>query len=111
MSKGGKIFSRLIIFGLLLGVLYMLIKGRTSNYYSGAPLSTIMGDMAKKGPLSIFGAKNDLKCAPGPGADSAYYTQDMTPGGLCGDMSFVRNQMRDYTIDGGVGGSLFDRLA
>jgi len=111
MKKAGKFVSRLVIFGLLLAVLYMLVKGRTSNYYGGSPLQTMMGDAAQKGPNSIFDIKNNLKCVPGPEADAAYYTQDLTPGGLCGDGSFVRNQMRDYTISAGVGGSLFDRLA
>lgn len=111
MKKVGKIFSRLVIFGLMLAILYMLMKGRRSNYYGGSPLDIMMGKNASEGPKSIFDIKNDVKCVPGPGEDAAYYTQDMTPGGLCGDQKFVRDQMRDWTISGGIGGSLFDRLA
>jgi hypothetical protein len=111
MKKVGKMFSRLIIFGLMLAILYMLVKGRTSNYHGGSPLDVIMGKAASAGPSSIFDIKSDLKCAPGPSKDSAYYTQDLTPGGLCGDQTFVRDQMRDWTIGGGIGGSLLDRLA
>ena len=110
MKKAVKVVSRLVIFGLLLAVLYMLMKGRSSNYYGGSPLDIIMGPSAKSGPSSIFDIKNDMKCVPGPSKDAAYYTQDMTPGCLCGDQTFVRDQMRDWTISGGVGGSLFDRL-
>lgn len=110
MKKFGKTFSRLVIFGLLLAILYMLVKGRSSNYM-GSPLDIVMGAGAKAGPDSIFGLKNDVKCVPGPNADSAYYTEDLTPGGLCGDQEYVRNQMRDWSITSGIGGSLFDRLA
>ena len=108
--KVGKTFTRVIIFGLLIAILYMLVKGRKSNYYGGSPLETVMGAAAKSGPVDIFGIKNDLKCVPGPDKDAAYYTEDLTPGGLCGDQDFVRNQMRDWTINTGIGGSLFDRL-
>jgi len=109
MKKVGKVFSRLIIFGLMIAILYMLVKGRKSNY-SGAPLQTVMGAAAKAGPGDIFAIKSDAKCVPGPGSESAYYTEDLTAGGLCGDQDFVRNQMRDWTISSGIGGTLFDRL-
>jgi len=108
--KVGKMFSRLIIFGLLIAILMMLVKGRSSNYYAGSPIDTLMGAAAKAGPLDIFGTKNDLKCVPGPDKDAGYYTQDLTPGGKCGDQDFVHNQMRDWTINNGIGGSLFERL-
>ena len=108
--KVGKMFSRLVIFGLLIAILVMLVKGRSSNYYAGSPLDTIMGAAAKGGPLDIFGAKSSLKCVPGPDKDAAYYTEDLTPGGMCGDQEFVRDQMRDWTINSGIGGSLFERL-
>jgi len=106
MKKFG---SRLIIFGLLIAILYMLMKSRSSSYM-GSPLDIIMGPGAKAGPADIFSLKNDLKCVPGPSVDSGYYTEDLTPGGLCGDQEFVRNQMRDWTINSGIGGTLFDRL-
>jgi len=110
MKKAGKLFSRVIIFALLLVVIYVLMKGRSSNYYGGSPLDILMGPMASSGPASIFDIKNDMSCVPGPGRDSAYYTEDLTPGGLCKDQDFVRNQMRDWTITSGIGGSLLDRL-
>lgn len=73
-------------------------------------LSTSQGDAASKGPSSIFGLKNSLGCQPsGYNPDSAYYSKSLTPGGLCGDEDFVRNQQRDYTIEGGIGGSLLSK--
>jgi len=110
MKKFGKVFTRLIIFGLLIAILYMLVKGRSSNYFSGSPIDTMMGSAASSGPASIFDLKNDIKCVPGPSADGGYFTKDLTPGGLCGDQEYVRNQMRDWSISSGIGGSLFDRL-
>jgi len=106
-------FSRLAIIGLLMAILYMLVKGRTSTYISrgGSDIGINPGKSVMDGMGSIFDVKNNLNCVPGPGADSAYYTQDLTPGGLCGDMNFVKNQQRDFTISSGIGGSLFDRLA
>jgi hypothetical protein len=38
--------------------------------------------------------------------NSAYYSKDLTPGGIEGDMDFVRGQQRDYTIERGIGGSI-----
>jgi urease alpha subunit len=106
-------FSRIAIIALLLAILYMLVKGRTSTYISrgGADISINPGKAVAAGVASIFDIKNKLDCVPGPGADSAYYTQDLTPGGLCGDADFVKNQQRDFTISSGIGGSLLDRLA
>lgn len=110
IKSPGKLLNRVIIVGLLVAILVMLVKGRTSRYYSGgAPLEITPGKTVTPG--SIFDIKNNLKCVPGPGADSAYYTQDLTPGGLCGDAEFVRSQQRDFTISSGIGGSLFDRMA
>ena len=106
-------FSRLAIIGLLLAILYMLIKGRTSSYISrgGYDIDITPGKSVMDGVASIFDLKNGLNCVPGPGADAAYYTQDLTPGGLCGSDTFVKNQQRDFTISSGIGGSLLDRLA
>jgi hypothetical protein len=58
-------------------------------------------------PGDLFGLKYGLDCTPsGFNKNSAYYTKSMTPGGACGDMNFVRNQERSFTIDSGIGGSL-----
>jgi urease alpha subunit len=106
-------FSKVAIVALLVVILYILLKGRTSNYISrgGADIGINPGKTVMDGVASIFDVKNNLKCVPGPGGDSAYYTQDLTPGGLCGDMQFVKSQQRDFTISSGIGGSLLDRLA
>jgi hypothetical protein len=33
----------------------------------------------------------------------------MTAGGLCGDGDMVRSQIRDFSIENGIGGSLLER--
>ena len=57
----------------------------------------------------IFSLSTDIKCVPGPSASAAYYTKDLTPGGICGDQEFVRSQAEDYKIVDGIGGSLLDQ--
>ena len=58
-------------------------------------------------PGGLFGLKYGLDCTPsGFNKNSAYYTKSMTPGGPCGDMKFVSDQMQKYKIDNGIGGSL-----
>jgi hypothetical protein len=45
----------------------------------------------------------------GPSKDAAYYSSGLTPGGLCGDGDYVKDNMRDYAIADGVGGSLLEK--
>jgi len=47
------------------------------------------------------------ECTPGM-ETGAYYTKDLTPGGLCGDQEYVNAAMHKYSIDSGIGGSLLD---
>jgi len=89
----------------------MLAKGHGSQYtssYEPYPIVTAAGANARSDPQSIFNMKESLDCVPGPGQDAAYYTQGLNPGGLCGSGQYVRDQMRDYTITGGLGGSLLE---
>jgi len=58
-------------------------------------------------PGGLFGLKYGLECTPsGFNKNSAFHTKSMTPGGPCGDMKFVSDQMQKYKIDNGIGGSL-----
>ena len=106
--KFGKMAVHAIIIGLLLAILYLLVQGRDSSYIA-SPLVTMPGAAAASKPASIFDLKVGLDCVPGPSKDSAYYTQGMTPGGLCGSGEYVRDQERDYTIADGIGGSLLEK--
>ena len=100
-----------VIIGLLLAILVVLIQGNGSKYSSSFqpyPIETKAGANASKDPASIFDTQVGLNCVPGPSKDADYYTQGLTPGGLCGSSEYVRDQMRDYTITGGLSGSLLE---
>jgi hypothetical protein len=103
--KPAKILMNIVIIGLLLLILRQVMVRGVSGF--GAALTTTPGAGMSAGPSSIFGLKHDIKCtASGFNPNSAFYSKSLTPGGWCDDMAFVRNQERDYTIDGGIGGSL-----
>mgnify|MGYP001018971209 CR=1 FL=1 len=106
--KPAKIVMNIVIIGLLLVILRQVLGRGISGF--GADLTTTPGAGMSAGPSSIFGLKHDISCtASGFNPQSAYYSKSLTPGGWCKDMDFVRNQERDYTIDGGIGGSLLSK--
>lgn len=112
--KIGKVLINAVIVGLLLAILIVLVQGRgmstVSTYISeGAPLVTTAGSSMKGAPKSIFDIKPSLDCVAGPSETAAYYSSGLTPGGLCGDGTYVRDAQRDYAIVDGVGGSLLEK--
>ena len=108
--KFGKMVIHATIIGLLLAILVILVQGgRTSMSYEPSPLVTTPGPNVSADPSSIFDIKPNLECVPGPSKDSAYYTSGLTPGGLCNSGEYVKDNMRDYAIADGVGGSLLEK--
>jgi hypothetical protein len=95
-----------VIIGLLLLVIFRMYT-RPSMFVLAPADLMIRGTPG--GSKSIFDIKPSMRCTPGPSADADYYTSGLTPGGLCGGMDFVHSQQRDYSIMGGVGGSLLDK--
>jgi hypothetical protein len=106
--KFGKVLTQAVIIGLLVAILVMLVQGRGSTY-EAAPLVTVAGSQASTGPSSLTEIPSSLECTPGPAEKAAYYTRGLTPGGLCGDGDMIREQIRDFSIEGGIGGSLLER--
>jgi hypothetical protein len=106
--KIGKIFTQAVIIGLLVAILVMLVQGRGSTY-EAAPLVTVAGPQASAGPTSLTEIPSSLECTAGPSENAAYYSRGLTPGGLCGDGDMVRSQIRDFSIENGIGGSLLER--
>lgn len=106
--KIGKILTQAVIIGLLVAILVMLVQGRGSTY-EAAPLVTSPGSAAAVGPKTLADIPSSLECTPGPSEKAAYYTRGLTPGGLCGDGDAIREQIRDFSIEGGIGGSLLER--
>ncbi len=93
--------SKIVVIVLLLIILYQVSFPRVSGYADLA-IKTSRGE-----PSGLFKLKNGLKATvSGFNPNSAYYSKDLTPGGLEGDMDFVRGQQRDYTIERGIGGSI-----
>lgn len=106
--KLGKMLTQAVIIGLLVAILVMLVQGRGATYVP-APLVTTPGPEVSAGPSSLTEIPSALECTPGPAENAAYYTRGLTPGGLCGDGDMVRNQIRDFSIENGIGGSLLER--
>ena len=109
--KFGKMVVHAVIIGLLLAILVMLVRGRGGSVstYQPADIVTVAGPNAKADPKSIFDLKVGLDCVAGPSENAAYYSQGLTPGGLCEPGNNVKDQQRDYTIADGVGGSLLEK--
>lgn len=108
--KFGKMVVHAVIIGLLLAIMFMLVQGRgVTSTYEPADLVTEAGPKARADPSSIFAIKPKLDCTPGPSENSSWYTSGLTPGGVCGDGEYVRDQQRDYAIVDGVGGSLLEK--
>ncbi len=106
MKLNNKQAASIVTIVAVMALAYFLMRGcNKRSPYKLAP-TPIKVD-GKDG--SIFSLPYDLKCVPGPSATAAYYTKDLTPGGICGDQDFVRSQAEDYKIVDGIGGSLLDQ--
>ena len=110
LYKVSKITTNALIIGFLIVIIVMLARqGRASSEFAAAPLMTAATGKADSGAQSIFEIRPNLECTPGPSENASYYTNGLTPGGLCGDGDFVRGQLRDYSIADGIGGSLLEK--
>lgn len=108
--KVGKVLTNAVMIGLLVAILVLLVQGQKSSYsYEPAPLVVNPGPNVKAQPASLFAIKPNLECTPGPSEKAAYLTSGLTPGGLCGDQDLIHDQMRDFAIADGIGGSLLEK--
>jgi len=106
--KIGKLLTQAVIIGLLVAILVLLVQGRKSAY-TAAPLVISPGPEAAAAPKFLNEIPTSLECTPGPSEKASYYSRGLTPGGLCGDGESVRAQIRDFSIENGIGGSLLER--
>lgn len=106
--KVAKMATHAVIIGLLVAILVLLVRSSTRSGY-GTDLVITPGPNVQKDPKSLFEIKPTIECTPGPSTKADYYTLGLTPGGLCGGSDMVRDQMRDYAIADGIGGSLLDK--
>jgi hypothetical protein len=107
--KFGKLMIHAVIIGLLVAILVLVVQGSKSGYV-GSPLLVNPGPAARQTNGDIFSLQTSASCVPGPSESADYYTQGMNPGGVCGGAALVRDQIRDYTIAGGIGGSLLEDM-
>jgi hypothetical protein len=107
--KVSKLITHAVIIGLLIVVVVMLSRQSKASGYEPAMLQTSPTGKAASGPQSIFDLRPNLECTPGPAEHASYYTNGLTPGGLCGDGEFVKNQLREFNIENGIGGSLLEK--
>ena len=108
--KIAKLSTHAVIIGLLIVVVVMLYRqSKMTSSFEAAPLVTTPTAKASRGPQSIFDIRPNLECTPGPSENASYYTNGLTPGGLCGDGDFVKNQLREFNIENGIGGSLLEK--
>ena len=91
-----------IIIAIIAVAAYFIFFGKKGSGY--AELVTSTQDAIK----SLFELPVSLECTAGPGPKAAYYSTER-PGGICGDQEAVKTSMRDYSIDGGIGGSLLEK--
>jgi hypothetical protein len=109
MAKFFKAATQVLIIALLFVILWTLLKGQTTSSYMGAPVSIQPGPAVAKLPGSVFDIQPSLDCTAGPSEKADYYSRGLTPGGLCGGSAYVREQIRDFAIVDGIGGSLLEK--
>ena len=107
--KIGKFLVNAIIVGLLVAILVFLVQDSKRVTFIPGPIESVPGPEASAGPQDLFGLKAGLDCVPGPSENAAYYTVGLNAEGLCGDGDWVNSQMRDYSIENGIGGSLLEK--
>lgn len=88
-------------------VLLVVFMFRCSSSKSSYRLSPTPVSINAKATGSLVDLPYKAECVPGPTAEAAYYTKDLTPGGVCGGQALVAAQA-DYSILGGIGGSLLN---
>jgi len=109
LNKNQQKTAMYLVIGLV--TLWILMRlSRKSGYHNRLILRPSGLSGKYSGPEgSLFDLPHDLKCTPGAvGSDSAN-SWGLTPGGICGDQDLIRKQMREYTIDEGIGGDLLSK--
>ena len=93
--------TAIVIVFCLLSVLVTFAGARVRSEYQPRPINI---ETSEEGEASLFDLPHTIDCVPGS-KQSAYYTKSLSPGGICGDQKWVKDQA-DAKIVGGIGGSL-----
>lgn len=78
---------------------YLIMYGCREKY------ATLTTSGSKSAGKSILDLPYSEECMPGK-ENGAYYTKNLTPGGICGDQQFVNDAMHGYVIESGIGDNL-----
>ena len=107
LNKNQQKTAMYLVLGLL--TLYILMRlTRKSSYEVRLRPGTLSSTYS--GPEgSLLDLPHDLKCTPGAVGSDSSNSWGLTPGGICGDQDLIRKQMREYTIDDGIGGDLLSK--
>jgi hypothetical protein len=93
--------NALMSIAVLLVIIIALSASRNVSNYQPRPI--VIRSVNEK---SMFDLENKVECAPGFGKEGSAYTKGLTPGGVCGAQQLVADYA-GYSIEDGIGGSLF----
>jgi hypothetical protein len=111
MALNRKQQETLMYFLLGLVVLWFIWKytSRKSGYHNMVMLRPreVSGKVVDES--SFFDKEYKMDCIPGVPGSESQFSMGLTPGGICGDQDMIRKQMREYTIEDGIGGDLLEK--
>lgn len=99
-------YAALIVLVLLLAV---RLFGK-SGYTAASLLKPVDMSVKTTDESDFFSLPYDIKCVPGLPDSESMHSWGLTPGGICGDQALIRKQMREYTIQDGIGGDLLEKF-
>lgn len=105
-NRGQRELAKYVLFALLAVWLLSKLTGRKS-FLKLSPVE-LGGKYAQEGDL--FSLPYKMECTPGLMSSDSYLSMGLTPGGICGDQALIRKQMREYSIDSGIGGGLLEKF-
>lgn len=110
LNRGQRQLAMYVLLGLLAVWVLSKLTGRKSFLYDTLTLRPV--DLGAKYTQEgdLFSLPNKLECTPGLLSSDSYLSVGLTPGGLCGDQALIRKQMREYSIDSGIGGGLLEKF-
>ncbi|NBS68391.1 hypothetical protein EBT31_05685 [bacterium] len=110
LNRGQRQLAMYVLLALLAVWVLSKLTGRKSFLIDMQRLRPVdlSAKYAQEGDL--FSLPYKLECTPGLMSSDSYLSMGLTPGGICGDQALIRKQMREYSIDSGVGGGLLEKF-
>ena len=100
------VFSAAIVYLILFGCGGLMAQPVKETYIlAPADLKSKAAETKAKNLLDL---PYKLECAPSAKEGGAYYSKNLTPGGICGDQNFINKAMHGYAIEDGIGRNLLE---